>query len=248
MRNYTELNYEFLKWKHIVNNVNRYHSRTQLLDLLWDNRSLLEYDIHKGEVFFRGRIFNLDDIVSTNDEYIEWVDSNEKVFEGYNENASGAPPARSATEGRLNGKGISFLYTCNNEKTVIYELRPTKNEKISIAKFRTKQDLVFADLTKFKSNRINNQQFSDLIRLIAEEFSTPHYAGHNYCFTQYLAGQFMDMEFDGIIFASSLDPSGENFVFFHPHNCEAVESKLYIVDNISIKYSQISRLDFQYLE
>jgi len=248
MRNYTELNYEFLKWKHIVNNVNRYYSRTQLLDLLWDNRSLLEYDIHKGEVFFRGRIFNLDDIVSTNDEYIEWVDSNEKVFEGYNENASGAPPARSATEGRLNGKGISFLYTCNNEKTVIYELRPTKNEKISIAKFRTKQDLVFADLTKFKSNRINNQQFSDLIRLIAEEFSTPHYAGHNYCFTQYLAGQFMDMEFDGIIFASSLDPSGENFVFFHPHNCEAVESKLYIVDNISIKYSQISRLDFQYLE
>ena len=83
MRNYTELHYEFLKWKHIVNNVNRYHSRTKLLDLLWDNRSLLKYDIHKDEVFFRGRIFNLDDIVSTNDEYIEWVDSNEKVFEGY---------------------------------------------------------------------------------------------------------------------------------------------------------------------
>ena len=126
MRNYTELHYEFSKWKHIVNNVNRYHSRTKLLDLLWDNRHLLEYDIHKDEVFFRGRIFNLDDIVSTNDEYIEWVDSNEKVFEGYSENASGAPPAKSATEGRLNGKGISFLYTCNNEKTVIYELRPTK--------------------------------------------------------------------------------------------------------------------------
>lgn len=58
----------------------------------------------------------------------------------------------------------------------------------------------------------------------------------------------MDMGFDGIIFASSLDPSGENFVFFHPKNCKAVGSKLYIVDNISIEYSRISRLDFQYFE
>ena len=246
MRNYTQLHYEFLKWEHIVNNVNRYHTKTPLLDLLWDNRSLLEYSVHKDETFFRGRVFNLDDIVSTNDEYVEWVDSKEKVFEGYNESASGAPPTRSATEGRLNGKGISFLYTCNNKKTVIYELRPTKNEKISIAEFITKQDLVFADLTKFNSNKINNQKFSDLIRLIAEEFSTPHYAGHNYCFTQYLAGQFMNMGFDGIIFASSLDSNGENFVFFNPKSCKAVGSKLYIVDDISIEFAPISRLDFQY--
>lgn len=248
MRNYTQLHYEFSKWKHIVNNINRYHTRTPLLDLLWDNKSLLEYDVPKDELFFRGRVFNLDDIISTNDEYIEWIESREKIFEGYDENASGAPPIRSATEGRLNGKGISFLYTCNNKKTVIYELRPTKNEKISIAEFITKQDLVFADLTRFKSNKIEDQRFSDLIRLIAEEFSTPHYAGHNYYFTQYLAGQFMDMGFDGIIFASSLDPNGENFVFFNPKKCEPIGSKLYIVDNISIEFSPISRRDFQYFD
>ena len=248
MRNYTQLHYEFSKWKHIVNNINRYHTRTPLLDLLWDNKSLLEYDVPKDELFFRGRVFNLDDIVSTNDEYIEWIESREKIFEGYDENASGAPPIRSATEGRLNGKGISFLYTCNNKKTVIYELRPTKNEKISIAEFITNQDLVFADLTRFKSNKIEDKRFSDLIRLIAEEFSTPHYAGHNYYFTQYLAGQFMDMGFDGIIFASSLDPNGENFVFFNPNKCEPIGSKLYIVDNISIEFSPISRRDFQYFD
>ena len=87
-----------------------------------------------------------------------------------------------------------------------------------------------------------------MLRLIAEEFSTPHYAGHNYSFTQYLAGQFMDMGFDGIVFASSLDPDGENYVFFNPKNCEAINSRLFIVDNISIEYSPILRADFQHFD
>ena len=69
-----------------------------------------------------------------------------------------------------------------------------------------------------------------------------------YSFTQYLAGQFMDMGFDGIIFASSLDPSGENFVFFYPKDCDAINSKLFMVDDISIDFSPISRLDFQHFD
>lgn len=202
----------------------------------------------QGDRFFRGRVFNIDEVAPTNDKYIKWVDSREEVFQGYDKNSSGAPPRNSATEGRLNGKGISFLYTCKNETTVIYELRPTKNEKVSIAEFAVKRDLVFADLTIYKSNEITNQQFSDLIRLIADEFSTPHYAGHNYSFTQYLAGQFMDMGFDGVIFGSSLDPKGENFVFFYPKDCVAINSRLFLVENIYINYSSISRLDFQHFD
>lgn len=248
MKNYIQLSHEFVKWKHKVNNINRYYTNTPLLDLLWDNKDFLEYNVPRGESFFRGRIFDLDDVVSTNNEYINWVDSREEIFQGYDKKASGAPPRKSAAEGRLNGQGISFLYTCNNERTVIYELRPTRNEKISIAEFLTKKDLVFADLTIFNSNKIANQEFSDLLRLIAKEFSTPHYAGHNYSFTQYLAGQFMDMGFDGIIFASSLDPSGENFVFFYPKDCDAINSKLFMVDDISIDFSPISRLDFQHFD
>ena len=74
------------------------------------------------------------------------------------------------------------------------------------------------------------------------------YAGHNYSFTQYLAGQFMDMGFDGVIFGSSLDSKGENFVFFYPKDCIAINSRLFMVDDISIKYSSISRLDFKYFD
>lgn len=248
MRNYTELRYEFIKWKNKINNVNRYYTRTPLLNLLWENKVLLESRVRQGEHFFRGRIFNIDDVVPTNREYIKWVDEKREAFQGYDKKASGAPPKRNATEGRLNGNGISFLYTCSEAKTVIYELRPTKNEKISIAEFVTKKDLVFADLTTFKSSRIADQRLADLIRLIAEEFSIPHYAGHNYSFTQYLAGQFMDMGFDGVIFKSSLDPNGENLVFFNPNDCEAINSNLFIIDDILINFTPISRLDFQHFD
>ena len=129
---------------------------------------------------------------------------------------------------------MSFLYTCNNVETVIYELRPTRDERISIAEFVTKKDLIFADLTKNKLKNIQNATLYDLLNNISNEFSTPHYAGHNYWFTQYLAGQFINMGFDGIIFESSLNPKGENFVFFYPSDCEALRSKLYEVNDIFI--------------
>ncbi len=247
MRNFSELSYEFIKWKNTVNKRNRYFTKTDLLRLLYDNDKIFSYDVLQGDIFYRGRIFNLDDIVSNNNQYIEWVDSNEKTFQGYGKRDSGAPIAKTATEGRLNGKGISFLYACNNVETVIYELRPTKDEKVSIAEFVVKRNCIFADLTRFKSNKINDARLADLLRLVADEFSTPHYAGHNYAFTQYLAGHFMNMGFDGIIFSSSLSPQGENFVFFHPNDCEAVSSRLFMVEDISIKFNSLTRKDFRFL-
>ena len=53
----------------------------------------------------------------------------------------------------------------------------------------------------------------------------------------------MNMGFEGIIFESSLNPGGENFVFFNPNDCEAMSSRLFMVDNIIIESNQISRND-----
>ena len=241
MRNFSELKYEFIKWKQTVNKKNRYFEHTDLLSLLYDYSSLFSYEVRRDDKFYRGRIFNLDDVVSSNRQYVEWVDSNEKLFQGYSKKDSGAPSPNIASEGRLNAKGISFLYTCNNMETVVYELRPTREEIISIATFIVNKNCRFADLTRYKSDKITDTRLAELLRLIADEFSTPHYAGHNYAFTQYLAGHFMNMGFEGIIFESSLNPGGENFVFFNPNDCEAIKSRLFIVDNISIKSSPISR-------
>lgn len=83
MKNYIQISHEFVTWKHKINNINRYYTNAPLIDLLWDNKDLLEYNVLRGESFFRGRIFDLDDVVSTNNEYINWVDSREEIFQGY---------------------------------------------------------------------------------------------------------------------------------------------------------------------
>lgn len=244
MRNFDELSYEFFKWRQNVNNLNRYYDKTLLLDLLYDKAKLFEYDVRQGQSFYRGRVFDLDDIVSTKEQYEEWV-SKGGAFQGYNKKESGAPPAKYASEGRLNGKGISFLYTCSDVKTVIHELRPTRDEILSVAEFVVQKNLVFADLTEAKAAKIKikNHRLADLLMLIAEEFSVPHYAGHNYAFTQYLAGHLMNLDFDGVIFRSSLNPDGENFVFFYPEDCEAMNSQLYRAGKITIPFINITRAE-----
>lgn len=242
MINFSELNHEFIRWKRTVNKKNRYFTHTKLLDLLYKYNPLFSYEVRRDDKFYRGRIFNLDDVLD-NHQYFEWVDSNDKVFQGYSKEDSGAPSPNLAAEGRLNAKGVSFLYTCNNETTVVFELRPTREEVVSIATFIVNKNCRFADLTRYKSNKITDARLSDLLSLIADEFSTPHYAGHNYAFTQYLAGHFMNMGFEGIIFESSLNPGGENFVFFNPNDCEAMSSRLFMVDDISIQFNPISRKD-----
>lgn len=227
MRTYSKVKHDFLIWRKIVSNNNRYYNGTPLLKYLYDNRDALEYEVHTGDAFYRGRIFNLDDVVSNDAEFLDWVNSEDDVFQGYKAEECGAPPAKIAKEGRLNGNGIPFLYTSSTVKTAISELRPTRMEIISVAEFIAERNVLLADLTYSRSKLIENDDVSELVWLIANEFSTPHYAGHNYAFTQYLAGQFMNMGFMGVVFDSSLNPKGRNFVFFDPNDCRAINSRLH---------------------
>lgn len=238
---------DFYKWKETVTKFNRFDMGSPLLSVLEDNKDSYSCHLDKGLSFFRGRIFNLDEVASTEEELERFLRKNEPYFQGYNENQSGAPPHEFAVEGRLNCKGIAFLYTCNNPKTAIYELRPIKSENISIAEFITNRELKFADLRMTSSRRFRRDDILfDLLYRIAAEFSRPHYMGHNYWFTQYLAGQFINMGFDGIVFESSLHPEGDNLVFFYPEDCTAVNSRLYRVEKISISSKEISREDLLY--
>lgn len=235
---------DFYEWKELVNNFNRFDTRHPLLNVLANNQEVFSCRIAKGQSFFRGRIFNLNDVASTEEELNDFFESGENIFQGYNKDKSGAPPKESAVEGRLNCKGVSFLYTSSDANTVIYELRPIKNEIISIAEFVSNKDLRFADLRKKRPKKYDNDDvLYPLLTRIANEFSKPHYAGHNYWFTQYLAGQFINMGFDGVVFKSSLHPEGDNLVFFHSNDCDAVNSHLHRVERISIVSDPISRSD-----
>jgi hypothetical protein len=62
------------------------------------------------------------------------------AYWGYNPENSGAP-SKSASNGRINPSGISYLYTARDEKTAISEIQPMNGALISVAKIKTKKTL-----------------------------------------------------------------------------------------------------------
>lgn len=63
------------------------------------------------------------------------------------------PMKDAAYEGRVNPKGISYLYLATDEKTAIYEMCPWVCKKVTVAKFDARKELRIVDLTM---NQINS--------------------------------------------------------------------------------------------
>jgi len=82
--------------------------------------------IKKGDVFYRARI------------------SGE---EGYPIEKMGAPPREIVSSGRINPRGMSYLYLAESEKTTIHETRASLHDYICIAEFRAVKDIRVIDLT-----------------------------------------------------------------------------------------------------
>jgi len=61
----------------------------------------------------------------------------EKIrYWGFDEKKSGAPD-KTASHGRINPSGISYLYTALDEKTAISEIQPMNGALVSVAKIKT---------------------------------------------------------------------------------------------------------------
>lgn len=71
---------DFYEWKRVVNTFNRFDIKSPLLSVLDSNIDLFSIQIREGQSFFRGRIFNLGDIVTTDEEFTAFVESDEKIF------------------------------------------------------------------------------------------------------------------------------------------------------------------------
>ena len=68
-----------------------------------------------------------------------------KVFWGYNAKDSGAPPRGSATAGRANSSGISYLYICDSPETAVMEVRPRIGQEVSVATIEIKEPIKLFD-------------------------------------------------------------------------------------------------------
>lgn len=223
---------EQLKWG------NRYVTDVRYLadgELGWDSFFENKLKIQTNDVFYRGRLHKKAD------------------SQAYDKKAMYSPPKESASAGRANPLGIPYLYLCDNQRTVPYEIRATYLDDISIASFKLKKEITdsiyVSDFTKksglFSTGEFNDDSISKRIKstLLKEKISTDlskpmrrYDSELEYIPTQFIC-EFIKVftGVQGIKFKSSLHDEGNNLVIFDHNVMECVEVRRWRVSELGIE-------------
>lgn len=222
--NYWETLKEELKWS------NRFLSDLgQLLELGWDGFFNTQYRLTTSTELFRARVHHQSGNPALPDT---------DMF---------CPPPHIANGGRANPMGIPYLYLCDNTKTVLYEIRASYLDELSIATFRLKEDLkniIIVDFTEdtplFQPESVRETIMAKLLRdKISHDLSKPmrRYDSE----IEYIPTQFI-CEFirtytgaSGIRFSSSLHPQGKNIVIFDQDLMECAHVMLHQVTTVNLE-------------
>lgn len=162
-----------------------------------------------------------------------------KGWWGYNEKESDAPPKGIASAGRINPKGISYLYAADNKRTAALEVRPVISQYVSIAEIQLTENIHLFDFTAQYNleQSLKDVDCSIILSVLSEYFSNPNYSDDSaYLATQYISEYIKHIHdksgkplFDGLCFKSSLDEVGMNYVLFNVN-----ETKKYQIKNSSV--------------
>ena len=203
-------------------------------DLGWDKLLSSNSTLDNSEKFYRARLHHSENLhpYATNEMY--------------------GPTPEKATAGRANPTGIPFLYLCDNKETVLYEIRASYLDELSIGTFVLNKfinkEIVIADFTEKPSvffqgdeikNEVSNKIKAKLLKdLISNDLSKPmrrYDTEIDYIPTQFIC-EFIKVfsGVHGIKFRSSLHTEGNNIVIFDQNImvCESVENVK--VSNVSI--------------
>ncbi|WP_431110174.1 RES family NAD+ phosphorylase [Variovorax paradoxus] len=143
----------------------------------------------------------------------------------------GSPPARFASAGRMNARGISVFYGATNASVALAEVRPPVGSKVVVARFDIIRPLRLLDLTALDGVRDGGSIFDPSLRDRLERVAflrtlgqrmtrpvMPDDEAFDYLATQAIA-DFLATEneprLDGIIFDSVQSKEGRNVVLFH---------------------------------
>ncbi len=146
----------------------------------------------------------------------------------------GMPPAKYARAGRASPVGIPHLYLALEVETCIQESRATQHNFVTVAKFEVAESLEVLNLRDFvpldpfaiEENAAAQLDADRTIERLGYELQRPVRPTDDeveYIPTQYLSGLVKSLEFDGILYASSLREGGTNLVLFS-------DTKVHIAD------------------
>lgn len=164
----------------------------------------------------------------------------------------GAPPFNKAKEGRINPKGISYLYLANNLDTAIAEIRPWLKQSVSVGYYALVKNLKFVDTFRDKHGvfvcfegrepKLSPEKKESLVwGDINYSFSIPvrpNEEHNNYIPTQYISECLKNQGYDGIIYKSSLVDKGYNIVLFDPNNACLKHARLFDIKTIKYEYEE----------
>jgi hypothetical protein len=225
------------KWemfKEEIKNTNRFHIQSTInlekLKEIFENESF-KTELKKGRKFFRSRI----------------SDSN-----GINIQNMGNPPNDKASSGRANPRGISYLYLADKIETSIYESRASLFDYVTVGEFKLNQNINILNLRKPDNDPIiwaeaeaidDYLTYIPFIKTLQMELSLPIRKVDkeiDYLPTQYLSEYIKSIGiYDGVEFQSSLDPNGYNLAIFYPYKFECINTKVYEIDSINIKFNEV---------
>lgn len=178
--------------------------------------------------------------------YQKFIDNHSHLsFWGYDESESDVPPPENSSPGRINPDGIRYLYTANDIRTAILEVRPVPTQYISVAEIEILEDINIYNFAKSLEIDSEGKNWLSCVDYdeISKYFATPNYGGKAYYLaTQYISEYIKHMKnsseqamFGGLCFRSSLNPDGINYVLFDVSSSRKYRicnSSLYQVDDL----------------
>jgi RES domain-containing protein len=192
--------------------------------------------VKKGKSFFRARIG-----FEAKKRSIFGGFEGEMVFVPYSNFQIGAPPPYLAGFGRINRAGVSYLYCATDKYTAISEIRPHPGDIVSIGKFLLNKDCLIFDLTEsqFLNFYTTDQaldtfkQLNTLTELLQKVI--PPSERQTYNITQLIADCIRKLDFDGILFPSSVG-QGHNLVLFNPKYMDYTYEDAEVAEISEVKY------------
>lgn len=160
------------------------------------------------------------------------------------------PRTDSAREGRINPKGIPYLYLATDKETAMAEVRPWLGSYISVGRFKTLKDLIIIDCSIehasgcfiYLEEPVPDERKRAVWREIDKAFSEPinqEESTADYAPTQILAEIFRQRGYDGIRYKSLLG-EGFNIALFDLGSADLSNCHLYEVKKVSFSAAVIS--------
>ncbi len=158
------------------------------------------------------------------------------------------PDAPHACEGRLNPKGIPFLYLSTDRETAMAEVRPAVGSLVSVGQFKTLRPLQVVDcsvshnrgpflcLEEPEPEKREESVWADIDRSFSEPVS-PSDVVADYVATQIIAELFKDKGMDGIYYKSLLGKE-DNLALFDLNSAVSVNCSLYRAKTVEFQFEK----------